>query len=479
VRSLTRSLRCSTKTSVLTWGRVLGLALVLASSAQLYGEDDETKKDMSQTESRDMLEDREDSPRNGILRQRTVFARDSESVLNAFLPAISEAPDSVVEIWVGEERVALGTIVSEDGEVLTKGSQITGAPTIRLASGEKVKAAVKGIDLKDDLALLKIDDVKTEPIRWDQASTPDVGAWVISALPGKDVGTIGIVSVGSREIPKERGALGVRLDNESEGVVVSDFSGSDTPAKRAGVRVGDRITEVNSEPLEEISDLIKAVQACSPGDVVVLSIERGEASLTLEVVLDTLAVIDDAWKHKEMQENLGAELSLVRSGFTEAMQHDSELGPQDCGGPLLDLAGNPIGVNIARAGRVCSYTLPIEIVKTRLEVLRSGELAPEIVFSARIERLDNAVKSLAAQFESEFDPKLAELNEAIQKLAVQEEEVESDVESANSKLEDLKRQIEELSSKRDELDEKIKSLQGKRERYQVTVEALRKGIRVN
>ena len=92
MRSLTRSLRCSTKTSVLTWGRVLGLALVLASSAQLYGEDDETKKDMSQTESRDMLEDREDSPRNGILRQRTVFARDSESVLNAFLPAISEAP---------------------------------------------------------------------------------------------------------------------------------------------------------------------------------------------------------------------------------------------------------------------------------------------------------------------------------------------------------------------------------------------------
>ena len=151
--------------------------------------------------------------------------------------------------------------------------------------------------------------------------------------------------IGCREIPKERGALGVRLDNESEGVVVSDFSGKDTPAKRAGVRVGDRITEVNNEPLEEILDLIKAIQSCSPGDVVVLSIEREGASLTLEVVLDTLAVIDDAWKHKEMQENLGAELSLVRSGFTMAMQHDAELRPVDCGGPLLDLAGKPIGLN--------------------------------------------------------------------------------------------------------------------------------------
>lgn len=479
MRSLTRCRQCTTKISVPSRAILLGIVLLVAAAAQLWGKDDETKKDMSNADSKDMLEEREDSPRNGILRQRTVFARDSESVLDAFVPAISDAPDSVVEVWVGDERVALGTIVSEDGEVLTKASQITGIPTIRLASGEKVQPEVIGIDLKDDLALLKIKDVKTEPIRWDLASTPDVGAWVISALPGKDVGTIGIVSVGSREIPKERGALGVRLDNEAEGVVVSDFSGGDTPAKRAGVRVGDRITEVNSEPLEEISDLIKAVQACSPGDVVVLSIEREDASLTLEVVLDTLAVIDDAWKHKEMQENLGAELSLVRSGFTEAMQHDSELGPQDCGGPLLDLAGNPIGVNIARAGRVCSYTLPIEVVKARLEVLRSGKLAPEIVFSTRIERLDNAVKSLAAQFESDFDPKLAELNEAIQNLAVQEEKVESDVESANTKLEDLKRQIEELSSKRDELDEKIKSLKDKQERYQVTVEALRKGIRVN
>ncbi len=479
MRSLTRCLPCSTITTVLSRALVLGLVCALGSFAPLFGNDDETKKDMSKADSQDMLQEREDSPRNGILRQRTVFARDSESVLDAFVPAISNAPDSVVEVWVDDERVALGTVVSADGEVLTKASQITGSPTIRMASGEKVEPEIIGVDLKDDLALLKIKDIKTEPIRWDNASKPDVGAWVISALPGKDVGTIGIVSVAAREIPKERGALGVRLDNEAKGVVVSDFSGKETPAKRAGVRVGDRITEVNSEPLEEISDLIKAVQSCSPGDVVVLSIERENTSLTLEVVLDTLAVIDDAWKHKEMQENLGAELSLVRSGFTQAMQHDSELGPNDCGGPLLDLAGNPIGVNIARAGRVCSYTLPIEIVESRLKVLRSGELAPEMVFSTRIERLDSAVKSLAAQFESDFDPQLTELNESIEKLSVQEKQIESDVESANSKLQDLKRQIEELSSKRDQLDEKVKSLKEKQERYQVTVEALRKGIRVN
>jgi chromosome segregation ATPase len=123
--------------------------------------------------------------------------------------------------------------------------------------------------------------------------------------------------------------------------------------------------------------------------------------------------------------------------------------------------------------------LPIEIVESRLKVLRSGELAPEMVFSTRIERLDSAVKSLAAQFESDFDPQLTELNESIEKLSVQEKQIESDVESANSKLQDLKRQIEELSSKRDQLDEKVKSLKEKQERYQVTVEALRKGIRVN
>ena len=457
---------------------VAGVMFFVICCGQLLASDDGTKQGV-ESNSKKSIGDGEGALKGASKSQGLVFARDSDAVLEAFGPIVTAAPDSVVEVLVNDKRVALGTFVSSEGEILTKASQITGNPNVRLSTGDVLPPQIVGIDLKEDLALLKIQSEKNEAILWENPSKPEVGAWVVSSLPGKSVGAIGIVSVGPREIPKERGALGVRLDNEAEGVVVSDFSGKDTPAKRAGVRVGDRITEVNNEPLEEILDLIKAIQSCSPGDVVVLSIEREGASLTLEVVLDTLAVIDDAWKHKEMQENLGAELSLVRSGFTMAMQHDAELRPVDCGGPLLDLAGKPIGLNIARAGRVCSYTLPIDVVKERLEVLRSGELAPENVFATRIERLDAAMKKMTQQVEADFSPQLQELNDSLADLLDQKDEVDEEVEAASSRLNELSEKIDQLQSQRDELDKKIADLKGKQEQYQTTVEALRKGIRVN
>ena len=52
-----------------------------------------------------------------------------------------------------------------------------------------------------------------------------------------------------------------------------------------------------------------------------------------------------------------------------AIQHDSVLNPGDCGGPLVDLEGKAIGLNIARAGRVESYALPAGIVRETVEKL--------------------------------------------------------------------------------------------------------------
>ena len=39
------------------------------------------------------------------------------------------------------------------------------------------------------------------------------------------------------------------------------------------------------------------------------------------------------------------------------MQHDSPLMPEQCGGPLVNLRGEVVGLNIARAGRTASYAL--------------------------------------------------------------------------------------------------------------------------
>jgi serine protease Do len=42
-----------------------------------------------------------------------------------------------------------------------------------------------------------------------------------------------------------------------------------------------------------------------------------------------------------------------------------------CGGPLVNLDGQAVGLNIARADRVTTYALPARLVKQALDSLKS------------------------------------------------------------------------------------------------------------
>jgi S1-C subfamily serine protease len=59
---------------------------------------------------------------------------------------------------------------------------------------------------------------------------------------------------------------------------------------------------------------------------------------------------------------VNGKVSARASGFPSVFQHDTVLSPNQCGGPLVDLEGKAVGLNIARAGRVSSYALPADIV---------------------------------------------------------------------------------------------------------------------
>ncbi|MEX2027294.1 MAG: S1C family serine protease, partial [Pirellulaceae bacterium] len=59
-----------------------------------------------------------------------------------------------------------------------------------------------------------------------------------------------------------------------------------------------------------------------------------------------------------------------------AIQHDTVLKPSECGGPIVDLSGKVVGINIARGGRVESYALPATLVRSLLPDLMSGKLNP-------------------------------------------------------------------------------------------------------
>lgn len=76
------------------------------------------------------------------------------------------------------------------------------------------------------------------------------------------------------------------------------------------------------------------------------------------------------WFRPQMT-RLGAVPSGRLTGFPVVIQHDSPLYPEQCGGPLLNLDGEAIGVNIARFGRVESFALPADEVEGVIAKLKA------------------------------------------------------------------------------------------------------------
>jgi S1-C subfamily serine protease len=76
-----------------------------------------------------------------------------------------------------------------------------------------------------------------------------------------------------------------------------------------------------------------------------------------------------------MMNRLGAILSRRNDSFPLVFQHDTPLFPEQCGGPVLDLRGNVIGLNIARQGRAASLAIPASAMATIVDDLMRQSVA--------------------------------------------------------------------------------------------------------
>lgn len=290
----------------------------------------------------------------------TEIGKNHEHVKKAFRQAIQSANKATVRIYQGDRLVALGTIVDPSGYIVTKSSEVTGTVKVRVHGGDRHRANLVSSDDTSDLKMLKIDAGKLHAAKLTP-SLPSVGTWI--AAPGglydKPL-AVGVVSVAARPIDQQHGALGISIDNSDDGPVVREvFPGSG--ANQAGIREDDVIAEVNREAVENREELISKIKKMRPGDRVQVKILRDGAARKITA---TLSRRYDLFMGQEasFQEEITGPLSVRRSGFPSAIQHDCLLNPNQCGGPLVDLNGKIIGINIARADRVSTYTLTADVI---------------------------------------------------------------------------------------------------------------------
>ena len=296
--------------------------------------------------------------------------RNGKDTLEAFEESSKAGLGSTVRLVRNGRSLAMGTIVSKQGHVITKASVCIGAQEAILADGTKYKVRIRGRDKETDLALLKIKGAEDlTPISWADEENPAEGSWLVAADPTLKRLKVGVVGAKSRPIDRVGGVIGVILgrDGEELGGVMIERVMPRSAGAAAGLENGDVITTVDRQKVTSREKTIELVGANDPGEVVAIQVKRGEKTLSFRVTLGHRSV---TFEQFDRNARMSGRVSKRKDNFPMIIQHDVSLPPTAMGGAVLNLNGKALGVNVARVDRVTTYALPAKYVREIFEKLR-------------------------------------------------------------------------------------------------------------
>jgi serine protease Do len=309
------------------------------------------------------------------IRDRETFLgeRQHPGQLMAFQCLTAPAAGYTVQILADDQWVALGTVIFSSGLILTKASEVNhkSALVCRLSRrGETAEYPAKILrsDDRNDLAILRIeaDDLTVAPLT-DRAIVP--GSIVVTPdHTGKPL-VMGVISTVKRSlIGVNQAYMGVRPVNGAAGVELAQITPGGA-AELAGLIQGDIVTHIGEVDIKTVTDVVNTVRLHRPGDKVRVRFRRGGVDQERELTLAGRNINGTRAAQYNAMNQFGAIPSLRRDDFPMVFQHDSPIVPEFCGGPLLDLDGNIVGINIARSGRVASYAIATAEIRAMVDHL--------------------------------------------------------------------------------------------------------------
>ncbi len=287
------------------------------------------------------------------------------AVLAAFEPQRLVIQKSSAVIYDGRREAIYGVVISPDGDILTKASELKAIKTPSVTVDEKkfAEVAIIAIDARWDVAHLKINASGLTPVNYAPTSAVAQGTWVVangaSTLSRRRV-LAGIISAKIREIQTAGGgALGVLLNPDAKELEIADVQDKGG-AKEAGLQKGDVILAIDGKKVVNHDDLTAAIKDRKAGSITKLTYRRKKTEATIDVRLMARSEMLDEMNNNDA---MSGDFSERRSGFPRILQHDILGASSIVGGPLLDLDGRCIGMNIARANRAESFAIPVEDLK--------------------------------------------------------------------------------------------------------------------
>lgn len=169
----------------------------------------------------------------------------------------------------------------------------------------------------------------------------------------------------SEVYPADAGAAGL---DQIGGAKVDQFSGTSSPARQAGIQIGDIITAIDGREIDRVSTLQRVIRSKAPGTTVQVTVKRFGEERNIRVKLDEAPASENAVAEQPRSSREGAGTSAGKLGISvepltvevaRAMQLDGEPrglrvtevvpgGPADSDGGLF--AGSDIIVEILNPG---------------------------------------------------------------------------------------------------------------------------------
>ena len=293
--------------------------------------------------------------------------------LESFVPApgvLQAARESTVEVYgtdsKGNNTVrACGTIL--DGlHVATKLSEIAGCTALEcwFTDDSKTNATLSALDRPRDIAILtleapgKFTGVAGAAKAESKNDGLPVDRIVFSATSASEVSAAGIISRADHREPVLPARFGAKIDEDSGSLRITELSPNGS-AVTAGLRLGDQLLQLDGRAVTSLVAVGNLLQSCQPGDWISLDIKRGDQQFQVKAQLQHDP--GQQFEKTEFLDGRAGHVSQRRSDF-HALQHDITIPPAACGGPLLDMDGHIIGINIARRARESTLAIPIGIV---------------------------------------------------------------------------------------------------------------------
>lgn len=261
----------------------------------------------------------------------------------------------------GRDEIIFGTVISPDGYILTKASELGALDDVTVTVDRERFSQPKLVaeDPAWDVALVKIDAQDLVPVSYITGAEPEQGTWLVAngatTRSNRRV-QVGVLAAKSREVSASGGTvLGVELEDDKDQLKVKEVT-EGSGAQAGGLKAGDVIISLDGKEMKDRKAVSEMLGDKKVGDRIPVGITREGEAMELEIELSGRT--DLFGETKSRNDAMSGAYSERRTGFPRVMQHDIMGNRSFMGGPVFNLDGECVGMNIARFSRCETYAIP-------------------------------------------------------------------------------------------------------------------------